>query len=122
MVVTPAQTAQTLIRRFEERLRRHERAMEEAREALDRVLPGALERHGARRAWLFGSLAWGGTHDESDVDLAVEGLRPEQQTALHVELMRALPLRVDLLRLDELPEDFRERILAEGRLLYEASR
>jgi predicted nucleotidyltransferase len=120
MEVTPAQTARTLIKRCEERLRRHERAMDDAREALGRTLPAALERHGGHRAWLFGSLAWGETHDESDIDLAVEGLPAGKQTALHVELMGVLPLRVDLLRLEELPESFRERILTEGRLLYEA--
>ncbi len=70
------------------------------------------------RLWLVGSLAWGcfGTH--SDVDLVVEGASPEVATRLWDALSRLLAVPVDLLRLEELPPAFRERVLNEGELLH----
>ncbi|MBI3184106.1 MAG: nucleotidyltransferase domain-containing protein [Myxococcales bacterium] len=118
--VTPEQTARTLLRRVEEKLRRHQSAMEHAKQAIAREVPAIAARHGARRVYLFGSLAWGDTHDGSDIDLAVEGAPDEQRSALAAELMLALPLPVDVLDLGELSEAFRRRIVDHGLLVYEA--
>ncbi len=77
-----------------------------------------LGRRGARRAWLFGSLAGDGApHARTDVDLAAEGL-PELgliRTILELEDLLGAP--VDLVRLEEASDGLRSRILAEGREL-----
>ena len=78
-----------------------------------------LELPAGCRLRLIGSLsgeAWG---ERSDVDLVVEGLDRESEAALWRRLSSALPVPVDLLRLEELPETFRRRVLAEGVLLGE---
>lgn len=66
------------------------------------------------RAWLFGSVAWGGFGTRSDVDVAVEGVSTADAARLELELVAALGLPVDLLRLEELPAPFRQRIQTEG--------
>jgi len=73
---------------------------------------------GAKRVWLFGSLAKGATfRRNSDIDLAVEGLRADD---LFRAVGRALGLSdfsIDLKPIEELPAAWRERILKEGEAL-----
>ena len=80
---------------------------------------GALlvERHGAKRVWLFGSLVAGEPTQESDVDLAVEGLLPEAYFDALAELTTLFHAPVDLVRVEEAPESLRHRVIAEGREL-----
>lgn len=69
---------------------------------------------------LFGSLAWGGTFTpETDIDLAVSGLKPEilYKAIGYLESKTGFPF--DLIDLDEASPTLRERILKEGELLYE---
>jgi hypothetical protein len=54
-----------------------------------------LAARGARRAWLFGSLAWGrGYEPSSDIDIAVEGIPPDRTSPFPPPLrvrLRAVP-------------------------------
>jgi predicted nucleotidyltransferase len=80
--------------------------------------PAAVEllrqRYGADRVLLFGSLAVGGSHGGSDVDLAVSRLKPEQYFSALGELMAVFEAPVDLVDLESAPVSLRERIEAEG--------
>jgi len=83
------------------------------REVASRVLHG----HSVR-LFLFGSHATGRTHRLSDVDLAVEATEP-LPAGLLARLREAfeesdIPLRVDVVNLDETDETLRARIRAEG--------
>jgi predicted nucleotidyltransferase len=78
-----------------------------------------LAARGARRVWLFGSLAWGETHETSDIDLAVEGLPLEELGRAQGELLLAAPCKLDLVRLEEVPEAFASRIRQWGIVLDE---
>jgi uncharacterized protein len=75
-----------------------------------------------RRVILFGSRARGDAQPRSDVDLAVEApaasVRDWLRLADLAEDADTL-LSIDLVWLDEAPPDLRERIQAEGRVLYE---
>jgi len=112
MSVTPEEALETLHSRAV-----RARAAEEAhaaevlarvrRTVQDRLPPGV-------RAWLIGSLAWGGFGVRSDVDLVVRGAAPAAATALEVELICELKLEVDVLRMEDLPGGFRERVEREG--------
>jgi predicted nucleotidyltransferase len=76
---------------------------------------------GARRVWLFGSLARGRQPDfRSDVDLAVEGLPGEQYFRLVSELQSLVCSPVDLVEMERAPAALRDRILAEGVVLAQA--
>lgn len=79
-----------------------------------------LRQRGAKRVWLFGSLAGSGTFwEHSDIDLAVEGLPPQESFwQLYAEIMKmAGPFSVDLVLLEEASPDLRKAILTEGKEL-----
>ena len=67
--------------------------------------------------YLFGSLAWGGFHEGSDVDLAVEGIAPDRPAQAATEASAAAHHVVELFALEDLPDAFRERVTSEGRRL-----
>ena len=72
------------------------------------------------RAWLIGSLARGAFGERSDVDVVVAGLDHEQTLDLFILLGDHLGSEVDLLRLEELGADFRDRVRREGEVLHVA--
>ena len=75
----------------------------------------ALLRQGvACRAWLIGSLAWGQFGVRSDVDVVLEGLAIDCIGAVADRIAGRVQCEVDILRLEEIPESFRRRVLAEG--------
>ncbi len=77
------------------------------------ALPKLAEKYGLREAYVFGSLTKpNGFRRNSDVDLAVEGLRNEDYFALRAELVRAVGREIDILQLERHP--WRERILESG--------
>jgi predicted nucleotidyltransferase len=110
--ITPQETAATLRRRSAETRRQAEvRAAEARARALAAIRatlpPGA-------RAWLIGSLAWGGFGVRSDIDVVLSGVTGPQATAVETAVCRAVGAEVDLLTLEHLPPSFRERIEHEG--------
>jgi predicted nucleotidyltransferase len=76
-----------------------------------------LTRRGARHAWVFGSLARGDAREDSDVDLAVEGLPAAEYFAALAELMELFEGRVDLVRLEDAGESLRASVREEGKPL-----
>ena len=76
-----------------------------------------LRAAGARRVWLFGSLASGMPHAMSDVDLAVDGLSSATYFDVLASLMTLFGTRVDLVTLEDAPGSLRERILESGQEL-----
>ena len=118
MPVQPSDLVATLLARHgAARVRQLERA-ERLRRAARRT-GGGLRAEGAiDGAWLVGSLAWGGFGAHSDVDVVVRGSDPRAVGALWVRFLEELGPdaegRVDLLRLEDLPRSFRDRVLAEG--------
>jgi predicted nucleotidyltransferase len=66
------------------------------------------------RAWLIGSLAWGGFGDRSDVDLVLSGVATDVATRIESAIAAAAGVEVDVLYFDELPPDFQRRVEHEG--------
>ena len=78
-----------------------------------------LRQKGARRIWLFGSMASGGhPHGDSDVDLVVEGLPAVGLIRTMLEVEQVLGVEVDLTRLEESCGSLRARIAREGEELH----
>jgi predicted nucleotidyltransferase len=81
--------------------------------------------HGIRSLSLFGSVLHGNAHRGSDIDLLVE-YDPNRQVGLFAvaemegELSALLERPVDLRTLQDLSLYFRDSVLAEARVLYEA--
>jgi predicted nucleotidyltransferase len=110
------------VRILSDRARRRRLARVEREADVREQVAGIVRSHlptGAR-AWLIGSLAWGGFGERSDIDLVLEGV--DAPTALRIEIAvtRAAQAEVDLLTLDALPEAFRQRVLSEGIALHDA--
>lgn len=118
MVIRPEDLKAAMRARAAEARRRNDAHAVTVREALDEALerlPGDLR---PRRAWLVGSLSTGAFGARSDVDLVVEGLSYDRTSRLWAELSRALPVGLDLLRIEELDAGFRQRVLDEGSELH----
>jgi len=114
MAVRPQDLARTLVQRHRERLGQEAGRGELLRRRLRTGAGPLLARAAVRRAWLVGSLATAHFGPGSDVDIVVEGLLPEQRAQLWDELSELLGLDIDLLRLEELPVPFQERVQREG--------
>lgn len=112
MAVSVDQTVATLRARASAR-----RAAQEARAALvrDRLLQ-LLRSHlpSGTKAWLIGSLAWGGFGEHSDIDLVLAAADASLASRLELLLTRELDVPVDLLRAEDLPASFRQRVEREG--------
>ena len=84
---------------------------------ITRGLP-VLRRHGARRVWLFGSVAAGTARAESDIDLLAMPVAPADYWALRRELEAALNHPVDLYTQDD-DADLVRKVLERGELIDE---
>jgi predicted nucleotidyltransferase len=102
--------------RFQERARQARAAREqhaaEIRAKVESQVRALLPRDA--RAWLIGSLAWGGFGERSDVDLVLTGVQAADATAIADAVARAAGVEVDLLELEQLPAAFRDRVDREG--------
>lgn len=87
-------------------------------EQIYRQLGELARRHGARKLVLFGSRARGDFHERSDIDLAVYGMPPENQTSFWLDA-EELPT---LLKLDivHVAPEFLSNIEKDGVILYAA--
>lgn len=74
------------------------------------------ERFGATKVYLFGSLAEGLFWEDSDIDLAVEGMSLEQYLKALAELRVTDDIHLDLVHLDYCRPVLRERILKGDKL------
>jgi len=63
-----------------------------------RIIGDCARDFDAEAVWLFGS-SLGQPSEAADIDLAVEGVAPEQFFKFYFRLMMALPKRVDLVDL-----------------------
>jgi uncharacterized protein len=73
---------------------------------------------GAKRVWLFGSIAWSQAHDTSDVDLLVDGIEAQALPAAHAMAEAIIGAPVDLVRIEEAPPGLAVRVQQEGILLH----
>jgi predicted nucleotidyltransferase len=96
-----------------------EERKEQALEAAEACIQLLKERFGARRVILFGSIAGQGPwHGRSDIDLAVEGLTPEEFFPAYSACCDLLPrgLELDLVPLEDAYPEMRARILGEAEM------
>jgi predicted nucleotidyltransferase len=108
-----------MARTWRERCAARQARAEQRAARLLALLPRArdllVERYGASRVTLFGSLATGEYRECSDVDLAVEGLAVLDYFPALSDLMELLGGPVDLVCREQAPPSLAERITEEGR-------
>ena len=87
-----------------------------------RVAAWFLREQGAKRVWLFGSLAKGRRPTvHSDFDFAVEGLPGDRLFGSIGHLLQVLPRPVDIVEIESCSTLLREQILEHGIVLYDES-
>lgn len=59
-----------------------------------------LKKHGASEIYIFGSIADGSFNDNSDIDIAVRGIRPELYLKACADITFIIDRKVDLLNMD----------------------
>jgi predicted nucleotidyltransferase len=92
-----------------------------ARAEARRVAQMLVHDFGARRVYLFGSLAQEGRfHERSDVDLAVEGIAPGRFFKAWAAAGAHSNVPIELVDMDEVGETMRGLILEYGELLCDA--
>ncbi len=78
------------------------------------------QKYSFKRLYLFGSLVWDDkATPQTDIDMAIEGLNPADffEAMAYLEGLTEFPF--DLIALESAPSALRERIINEGKLLYE---
>ncbi len=75
-----------------------------------------LKKFGAKKVYLFGSLAEGNSSDDSDIDLAVSGLPDTVFYKAGGQLMLELKRRIDLIDIDEI-NPFTSYLKKKGKLV-----
>jgi predicted nucleotidyltransferase len=109
-------------RRRQERGHQIER-LEAGRKAARRCAQFLAGRYGVHRVYLFGSMLGNSLiHQHSDIDLAVEGLSPEDYMHALAEIWMLLPpgFELDLVPLEDAFPEMIERVQTEGEVLYDA--
>ena len=74
-----------------------------------------LKSEGCTEIYIFGSIAEGDIRANSDIDIAVRGLTPENYFSVYGELMMRIKTSVDLVDMD-LQKGFGETLQASGEL------
>ena len=117
MATTPATAARSLIARAERELQDRDRYFGRLRQRLPEAAAALRSEFGAGRVVLFGSVAWGGIHAHSDVDLAVDGVAEHVAGAAEARVAELVGQAVEVVRLEALPDDFAARVLRDGEAL-----
>jgi predicted nucleotidyltransferase len=86
------------------------------------TIESILLRYGAWKIILYGSLARGDYRADSDIDICCEGIPPEHYFRALAECLMATQRRVSVLDFASIQGYFKERILHEGKILYEHDR
>lgn len=76
-----------------------------------------LKENGAKEVFIFGSLVNGKFNENSDIDIAVKGLKSELFYKVASILMFELENEIDLIDLDDKNNSFSQMILKVGGLL-----
>ena len=92
-------------------------------EELSEIVGGIAAEYGMRRVYLFGSRARGDNRPDSDYDFCVltdDGCTLFTLGGFFSDLKDALGAEIDVVCEDDIEGDFREEILRDRILLYEA--
>lgn len=107
----PSVAYERLVRRFAQRIPENEAAAREVRRRLPAAVQLLVERFGARKVVVFGSLPRGlFDHERSDVDLAVEGLGISELAEARDALAVILERRVDVIGIEDATPELSSQI------------
>jgi len=73
---------------------------------------------GCSKVWLFGSYAENTARLDSDIDIAISGIPTYYIFKAVAQLPLIIHHSLDIVNFDDLPENFKNNIATNGRLLY----
>lgn len=76
-----------------------------------------LKENGAKKVFIFGSIASGNFNENYDIDIAIRGIKPKDFYKLASILMFELQNEFDLIDLDDKENRFSQMLLKKGNLL-----
>jgi predicted nucleotidyltransferase len=115
--MTLSEEALFQLRRGEQMLREREMRRRELRATAARIAAILQAEFDAQRVWVFGSVVRPWFHEESDLDLAVEGISPSRRADAWDRVAALANTSFDLVHLEEAAPLLRERILTDGEVL-----
>lgn len=98
---------------------KREQARKEAYAALGRMKLIFEATPGLKRVYLFGSLNRSHFREDSDIDIAVEGLNPEVYLRFSTQVQKVTGRQVDVVDLADCDQKFADFIRKFGRIIYE---
>ncbi len=84
-----------------------------------KIVLNILKSYKVRKVILYGSVARGDFRTDSDLDICVEGLKDEVFFIALAECLISTEHAISLVDLKSIHGYFRERVLKEGKILYE---
>ena len=112
------------IKYWKERIAKQEaenqKLAEQARKEANLIVEVLIRDFGITKAILFGSLTKGTFSEESDIDLAVEGLKSADYFPALAAANRQTYRWVDLKPLEDLYPHFKEKLFSTGECIYDA--
>ncbi len=81
-----------------------------------------LRRYGAKKIILYGSLARGDYKADSDIDICYEGIPDKYYFRVIAECLMITQRRINILDFENMEGYFKDRVLKEGRIIYELPR
>lgn len=93
---------------------------EELRNLGKKIAQMLKEKYKVKRIFLIGSLVKGYVHDRSDIDIVVEGLRPELYLKALVDAsnITGWKIEVNLIPFEDAFDSLKQKTLKEGELIY----
>ena len=117
MPVSPAEAVALLSRRLEFSAAVRQNCAAEIRRSLPALKDVLVSEFGVRRVILFGSLARGLAHNDTDIDLAVEGLAPKRYFEALARCADVAGRNVDLVPMEEAIPELLRIIRTKGEVL-----
>ena len=99
----------------------NQKIAQQARQQLTPVIKLLIDEFRANKIILFGSLAKGTFHQNSDIDLAVAGIEPSQYFKVLAQVNSISDRWIDLKPLESLEPHFLKRVLETGECLYDSN-
>ncbi len=123
MSVDIEETKRFLNRRREKEAKELESRLEKAREDFSAIVAMIIRKYHPARIYQWGSLLTGKHFSKiSDIDIGVEGIKSaEQFFRLYGDADEMTKLSVDIVELDKIEPEFRDQIIAGGKIIYEQS-
>ncbi|MCD5390943.1 nucleotidyltransferase domain-containing protein [candidate division NPL-UPA2 bacterium] len=107
------------LKRIEDEKRRNKERRRKALKDIEQIKKYLAEDVGVREIYLFGSILRDNFGKDSDIDIAVGGLRDDKFFPVYSDLDNFTDFQVELVDLDEEDNFFRREIRRRGKKIYE---